>query len=306
MRKIGANPEFYVLVAATGLSAFISVLDFFGLLESIPWLATRIPTLVLLLVSAVLGYLVVERRNKLDAIESLIRTGNRETLSIVGTGVDRIINALKGVDVRFFERREDFLIYLEQRVKIAQRSIDVTHFGLSSPSSETILGQRYYDTFSKVVKQGKVKVRRIVIVRDQAQFQWVCQMLEEFSKFSGHSFFLGCYTPPSYYIRMLNMIIIDREEVFIAGGERIPSYDVKTIWVKHSDFTNVIQEHFDVLWRDSIRLNEMGVRQNLLNQLESAVQKSLERQEGVTQQDHTQVQGAAQQALPADRAPLGG
>jgi len=273
MKKIAANPEFYVLAATIGLSVLISVLDFLGLLDSIPWLANRIPTLVLLLVSVVASYLVVERRNKLDAIESLIRTSNRETLSTVGTGVDRIINALQGVDVRLFERREDFFVYLEQRVKSAKRSIDVTHFGLSAPTSEPVLAQRYYDTFAAIVKEGRVKVRRIVIVRDQAQFQWVRQMLEEFS---GCSFFLGCYPSPSHYIPMFNMIIIDGEEVCIGGGERIPSYDVKTISVKHPHFTKVVQEHFDVLWRDSMRLNERGIRQDLLNQLEIAVQQSME------------------------------
>jgi len=268
MKKLIPNPEYYVLIAATVISALVSVLDFLGLLDSIPWLSNRIPTLILLLVSVVLGYLVVERRNKLDVIEKLIQSGNLATVSTVTTGVDHIINALKGIDIRLFEHREDFFVYLQERVKTAKRSIDATHFGLSAPSNDIALGQNYYKTFMEVVKKGKVKARRIVIVRDQAQVEWERQMLTELS---GYNFFLGCFIQPSVYIPMFNMIIIDGEEVCIGGGERIPSYDVKTISVTHSDFTKVMQEHFDILWRESLRINDRGLQEDFLTQLENAI-----------------------------------
>src|SRR5689334_22850224 len=129
MKKLSTDSEYYVLIAATVLSALVSILDFLGLLGALPWLANRIPTLVLLLVSVTLGYLVVERRNQLHRLETLVRTGNEETLTTVTEGIDRVITALQGVEVRVFERHEEFFVYLERRVRSARRSIDVSHFG---------------------------------------------------------------------------------------------------------------------------------------------------------------------------------
>lgn len=270
MKKLTRDPEFYVLVAATSLSALVSILDFLGLLQALPWLATRIPTLVLLLISIALGYLVVERRHKLDAIEALIRTGNQETLTMVAEGVERVISALQGVDIRLFTGRDEMFAYLEGRIKKAKRSLDVTHTGLSVPNGESPAGQHYYDTFSKVVKEGKVRIRRVVVVQNQAHLEWVRQMLAESS---GHPFFLGCYAQPSYYVPNLNLFIIDSEEVCIAGGERSTSYEVKAISVKHPLFIEVIQEHFDKLWRDSMRLNERDAPPKLLVQLVNAIEQ---------------------------------
>jgi len=54
----------------------------------------------------------------------------------------------------------------------------------------------------------------------------------------------------------------------------MPSYNVKNISVNHPDFTTVIQEHFDILWQRSIRLNENNVgNQDRLKPLNTVVQQ---------------------------------
>jgi hypothetical protein len=122
VKKLIKNPEYYVLVVATGLCVIVAILDFLGLLGGIPWLVNRIPTLVLLLVSVMLGYLIVERRNKLDVIEGYIQTGNQETLATLEAETEKIITALQGVNIRLFERREDVYIYLEKKVRKKKRT----------------------------------------------------------------------------------------------------------------------------------------------------------------------------------------
>jgi hypothetical protein len=268
VRKFATNSEYYVLVGAAGLSALVSILDLLGLLQSLPWLAVRIPTLILLLVSMILGYLVVERRSKLEAIEALIRTGRQETLTSVEEGVDHIITSLRGVDVRLYEDRDEMFASIERGVKQAKRSIDTTHFVLSAPKGETPSGQHYYDTFSKVVKGGKIKVRRIVLAQELAHLDWMRQMLAEFA---GCPFFLGCYSHSFHAIPMINLLIIDGEKFWLGGGD---SYEIRTISAKHPLLIKLFQEHFDKLWRDSMRLNERGVRDDLLTQLSTILQQS--------------------------------
>jgi hypothetical protein len=98
--------------------------------------------------------------------------------------------------------------------------------------------------------------------------EWVRQMLRDFT---GCPFFLACYPKPSQFIPMMNLLIIDGEEVVVTGGERSPSYDVKTVSVKHKSFTDMAQEHFDAVWRNSLKLNEKGVKEDLLTQLDNVL-----------------------------------
>jgi hypothetical protein len=47
----------------------ISILDFIGVLDDLPWLAKRVPTLTILLISSIASYLILERRNHLDVMQ---------------------------------------------------------------------------------------------------------------------------------------------------------------------------------------------------------------------------------------------
>lgn len=273
MNKLNKNPEYYVLLVATGLSAFVSILDFSGLLGAIPWLAERIPTFVLLLVSTTLGYLVVERRNKLDAIELLTQTRSQEILASIAEGKEQIITLLRSGDIHLFERSEDTYSYFINRIQEAKRSIDITHFSSESPPTNKLIDvsgrTQYYETLSKVVKEGKVKVRRVMTVKDQEHFEWMREMLTEFS---GCRFYLGCYPQPLHDIPMISLMIIDGEEVALGVGERALSYEPKTVLVKNPLFAKAIREHFDVVWRNSMRLNERGIRNELIAELEKFIQ----------------------------------
>jgi hypothetical protein len=268
VKKLATNSEYYVLIGAASLSALVSILDFLGLFQSLPWLAVRIPTLTLLLMSMLLGYSVVERKSKLEAIESLIQAGHQETLSAVEEGVDHIITSLRGIDIRLYEDRDEMFASLEHEIKRAKRSIDTTHLMLSAPSGEIPAAQHYYDTFSKVIKGGKIKVRRVVLMQELAHLEWVREMLAEFS---GYPFFLGCYLHPFYPVPMINLIIIDGEKVWLGGGD---TYEVRTLSSNHLLFAKLFQEYFDKLWRDSMRLNEKGVRNDFLTQISNILEQT--------------------------------
>lgn len=110
--------EEYIFYAAAGLSGVVSLLDLLGLLDAIPWLGTRIPTITLLLVSVLLGYLTSGVVNKLDTLEASI-AGLRSY--IMQETAERIANLRKqldpNLDAVFGEHISDLLASIESAVK---------------------------------------------------------------------------------------------------------------------------------------------------------------------------------------------
>lgn len=154
----------------------------------------------------------------------------------------------------------------------ASCSIDVAHFSPIMPD-DLQASKNYYDALSEVIKGGKIRVRRILIINTKEQMGWAKKMLQEFS---GKNFFLGCYPTPSYYIPMLSLFIVDDKEVVLTGGERIPSYDVNIVAIKHSNFREMAKRQFETLWAKSIRLNEGNINWKLFEELESIAELSCE------------------------------
>jgi len=54
--------EIILLSITVILSGLVSILDFLGVLDSVSWLAGRIPTLTLLVIGLMAGYLIIERK----------------------------------------------------------------------------------------------------------------------------------------------------------------------------------------------------------------------------------------------------
>ncbi|MGZ8843167.1 MAG: hypothetical protein ACXW18_05860, partial [Pyrinomonadaceae bacterium] len=223
----------------------VSVANMTGALNAVPWLSARIPTLTLLLVSLVMAYLVIERGNKLDTIESLVR---------------RVSHA---PDIQVFETRKDFFDYATGQIQRAAQ-IDVSHFGLSAPSPDDPDSLIYYQTFARVILEGRIRVRRILIIRNKEHIDWASQMLSDFA--ACPRFFLSVYLPSSVYIPMINLMVVDSTDVYIGGGERSPSDDPKALRVTHRGFTNSVQEHFRTLWREAVPIKSVNDLETLLRE----------------------------------------
>lgn len=90
-----------VIMAIGGGS--VAFLDTFGLLDWLPFLSERVGHLTLLLVAAILGYLILERRSKLVAIEtivsstqSLVEKESIERVSMLRHQIDPNLNKVFG------------------------------------------------------------------------------------------------------------------------------------------------------------------------------------------------------------------
>src|SRR5579863_6151655 len=101
-----------------GASIIISLLDFAGLLQGIPFLAGHTSALSLLVLGSAVGYLALERRSKLDKIEEEIKQGFERTLS-----------SMTGGRVKLFEDMKDMEEYIARRTKEAHRSVDDLTWG---------------------------------------------------------------------------------------------------------------------------------------------------------------------------------
>jgi hypothetical protein len=138
------------------LSVLVSLLDWLGLLEGVPFLANKIPSLTLLALGLVTGYLVLERRSKLDKIEHL-----------VVNGTDRIIRSLGGVDVQKFENRQELYEYAAKRTREAKSSIDDmtwSSYERRGTLSEQQAFNRYIASISAACTKKNIKYREIISV----------------------------------------------------------------------------------------------------------------------------------------------
>ena len=116
--------EILLLGATAIISGFVAVLDFLGLLDGIPWLAGRVPTLTLLVSGSVATYLVLERRNQLESMqkESSQQIDRLERALIESTTT--IIESLQGVEFRKFGNGNELMQYVNRRLRQAQHQVD--------------------------------------------------------------------------------------------------------------------------------------------------------------------------------------
>ena len=215
--------------------------------------------------------LLIDIIARIQRTEAFSRAGNQEISKNLEHSTEKIISSLQGVNIHFFDRREDAYLHVEERLKNTKSYIDIMH---SSPNITSSIpsGRHYYETLADVIKSGKVRVRRIVVVNTKEHLDWVCSM---FTEFSGYPLFIGCYSKVSPHIPFLSFVLIDNEEVIVTGGARTLSYDAKTIAIKNSAFADVIKDHFDEMWRGCMKLNEGDPYVELIRQLETALQRSV-------------------------------
>mgnify|MGYP000082405026 CR=1 FL=1 len=144
--------EQLILGLSAVFSILVAVLDWLRLLPLPPG---TVPSLTLLGVGLITGYLVLERRSKLDNIEQLIINGS-----------ERIIRSLGGVNVRRFENRQDVYEYAIKRMKEAKTSIDDLTWGTVERErtvAEKQAYEKYIETISTVCSSKKNIIYREVM-----------------------------------------------------------------------------------------------------------------------------------------------
>lgn len=281
MKKKEFSYEVLVFQGMTGTCFFVALADFIGLLDNIKWMSARIPSIMLLLLCAIATYLLHEKRGKLNTLEDLTRNIPQEIskeikdshdaiFSLVKSSSDSISNLVKDGGTSLHSSPEETYKYFVERIKKAHTSIDVTHFGgrpYRKGEENNIYGREgYYQTLGEIIKNGKIKVRRIQLVRNIDSFKW---MEEEVNNYRQSSFLLGCYVGEALHIPQLSVMVIDGEEVCLACVEPKFAWDQKTISIKNRIFAAMMKNYIDILWRDSHIIKEREVDEVMLRKIES-------------------------------------
>lgn len=234
------------------ISVAIAIADLAGFLDS-----NRVPVVTLLIVGIIAGYLGLERR----------WSGGLER-SIEGS-MEHLITAFNGVGVETFDRREQFYEFIAKRIRLAENSIDISHFnptvpGQDSPEGKSKEEAEYERELEKAIDQRHCLVRRVLTLPDRpqkdilAKLVWIENTLAKFR--TSRMFHMGDVEDPSFTV--LNLMVIDGSEVAIGGSRHSPSEEPKTVWIKHPYLGRIVKDYFDnVLWKECNELNEDRLQQ---------------------------------------------
>lgn len=234
--RLVAFLEYSVLAIIGFFTISIAALDFLGILDSESWLIQRVPIFILLGVGSIASYLILERRNKLDAIvEDIERLDND-----VFNGISRAIRSLDGVEILSFDDGSKFTDYFLSRVQTAKRMDDInwSESELIPTKKEMEDIARYREIVSEVASREDVIWREIVIFVSEHRFNRVKKHLDE--GLPGYNAVVYD-NPPVTTPQRIAFAIVDREEVFLAGQEH-------RIVIRHPDIVQYFLQYYTRLW----------------------------------------------------------
>lgn len=239
--------------ATLGLTAIIgiliSLLDLFGLLENVPALANKLPTISLLSIGLIMGYLTLERRSKLDNIERLIDKLEHS----VQDEAKKTIIALGGVSVISLTESEIGLDYLARRILESKNRIDLASF-VEAYRRDTIESQKWEKAIERVLLSNSIRFR-YVCAFDEGRLNRVKKHLSN-PKIS--KFFVGYFPANVKAVPIPGFLVLDEEEVIITFPQ---AYGTAEVWlsIKHPEVLRMFIGYFGRLWGDSNKITSANI-----------------------------------------------
>jgi len=238
------NFETLLLSATVILSGLVSLLDFLGVLDSIPWLAKRIPVLTLLVIGLVAGYLILERKGQLEKMHNNLNSRMNVLEQSVHHSATTIIASLKGVELTPFESGIDLLRYVNRRLQSVQSQVDDLSWspivGLGRELSSTRkANQEYADRIAKI--SNKISYREVMIFNRPDRIEKLKQRIAKNSP--GYS----CSYYETSNVPLLQFMIIDRTEVIVLSDQFQTQFALK-----HPHIVKLFIEYYEEVWKHAI------------------------------------------------------
>lgn len=234
-----------ILLGATALASFgISLLDFLGLLDELPWLADRIPTLTLLATGLVAGYLVLERRNQLDKMENETTERLTQLEAAISEATTTVIDSLDGLELRKFDTNADAVNYVNKRLLQARHQIDdlswspALNFG-HQLDQIVALDNTYAERVKNIAT--KIPYREIFIFNRPGRIDKLKRRVEENAPGYSCAYFSETQIPP------LQFMVIDKDEVIILS-DQFPS----RLAVRHPYLVKLFEEYYEEIWKNAV------------------------------------------------------
>jgi hypothetical protein len=240
--------EKIILITIGTLSIFIAFAHMIGVLEAVPWIEHRVPVFTLLVVGVIAEYLAFENRKKLDRLEHLVREG--ET---------KLIRALNGVEIKYFEHVSQVYEYAHKRMLGANSSIDDLTWGhadyFETPDHEQA-HEKYIKDIAKISSRRNFKYREVMTFPNIGRLERAEAMIAD-KKAKGYQ--LRYYDIiPKGMPPLMEFVLIDSEEVIFAFYKwpYAPTAIRFHLSVKHPDIVQLLQDYYEAIWQNAKVLKE--------------------------------------------------
>jgi hypothetical protein len=211
-------------------------------LDGIPWLSERIPTIGLLTLGLLAGYILLERRTELQEINQKIHSLSENTR----TSAQHIIQSLNGVEVQSFQDMQSCLQYVNRRLRMAKLQIDdLSWTPLSSGRGDLqpVMAEnlQYSERINFIA--GKIPYREVFAFNKPSRKDKLFERLKENVPGYSCAYYSEVISAP-----LLQFMIIDREEVIILTG----SYSYLAF--NHPKLVQLFIEYYEDIWRLAVIL----------------------------------------------------
>jgi len=231
-----------LLVTSIGIT-LISVLDFFGFLDGVPFLKQHIPTMTLAALGIALGYLVFERKSKIDKIELL----SQEIYKLTKEDTQ---------DIEVFHSTNEFM---DRMIEVTVGAEKVSTLNLSPAKGTTPALDKYFLAVHRYIKKqgtGLKSFRSIASLESLSKARWVLERSEELV--------LTGKVSVSLFGPEINGFLFGFHVVHKTGGPFVffyrpvdPSGLMDCFLLKqNTEIANIILKYFEVLWSSSTSLHQ--------------------------------------------------
>ena len=251
--------EIVLTIVAVG-SIFVSFLDFLGLLDR--GFSNRIPTMTLLLLGGTAMYLVIERKSKIDHLESLVIEG-----------FERTITSLDGVEVKIFDTPAELYEYMSRRVMEAKSQICDTTWGPATPEAivkartenDRRAFDRYLRSIAKVSERRGIQYKEIMVFPNLSRLDRVKSLIEK----NPYGYNLRYYDVSNHTPPRLGFMVIDSEEVILVSYRYFNTDEEYYIAVKHPRVVRLFKDYFEIIWHEAQVIKEgNNVNTNAIKNIE--------------------------------------
>jgi hypothetical protein len=164
-----------------------------------------------------------------------------------------------------FTKKNEVLSYFKARMNgkngMKQAGhIHVTHF--EDPNAQE---KGYFDVQNVLVTDGDLEVRRILLIKDKAGYEKMCDQLRDLgtsSKFELGIYLLAADQDPTTignfrnYLNF-NFMVIDDDEFCFNNGNSVSPYDTSSI--VHRELAQEIKKYIGYLWNNSHQIKTEGL-----------------------------------------------
>jgi hypothetical protein len=245
----------FALLGTSLVVLAFSLLDLTGMLDGVQFLRDRVPIMTLIVLGITLSYLALERRDKLDSIDS----GLDEIQQLLQNTHVRLLNpALLGIEV--FESTNELL---KRMTEVTVGAEIVSTLNLSPPRGTSPPQDDYFSRVHRYLKSrdcGLRSFRTLASLEGVSKAKWVLERAAELAptgRVSTSVMPRSLLLPDTVTQILLGFHIVHKEGILYVFFYRPinPTGVMDSFLIKSAEVARIMQKYFEVLWHRAIPLH---------------------------------------------------